>query len=70
MQPKEVFARNVRAERARQNLTQEALARRTEGLSLPQVNRVEKAVYDPQLITIVRIARGLEVPAADLLRDL
>lgn len=68
MQPKEVFARNVRAERKRQNLSQEALADRTDGLSLAQINRVERAVYDPQLLTISRVAHGLAIPVAELLR--
>lgn len=70
VQPKEVFARNVRAERDRQGLSQEALADRSEGLTLAQVSRAEHAVYDPQLLTIVRIAKGLEVPAAELLKGL
>ncbi|HEX4305294.1 MAG TPA: helix-turn-helix transcriptional regulator [Solirubrobacterales bacterium] len=70
MQPKEVFARNVRAERERQGLSQEALADRADGLDAAQLSRIERAVYDPQLLMIVRIARGLEIPAGDLLRDL
>lgn len=70
MQPKEVFARNVRAERERQRISQEALADRTKGLSLAQVNRVENAVYDPQLLNITRIAKGLKVSAAELLKGL
>lgn len=70
MQPKEVFARNVRAERERQRLSQEALADRTDGLTLAQINRVEHAVYDPQLLTIVRVAGGLGVSAADLMRGI
>ena len=70
VQPKEVFARNVRAERERQRLSQEALADRSDGLTLAQVNRAENAVYDPQLLTIVRIAHGLDVPAAELLKGL
>lgn len=70
MQPKEVFARNVRAERERQRLSQEALADRSDGLTLAQISRMENALYDPQLLTIVRIARGLDVPAAELLKDL
>lgn len=70
MQPKEVFARNVRAERERQKLSQEALADRTDGLSLAQISRLEHAVYDPQLLTIARVARALKVAAGDLLRGL
>jgi transcriptional regulator with XRE-family HTH domain len=67
VQPKEVFARNVRAERERQGLSQEALADRADGLDAAQLGRAERAVYDPQLLTIVRIAEGLGVPAGQLL---
>jgi transcriptional regulator with XRE-family HTH domain len=70
VQPKEVFGRNVRAERERQNLSQEALADRSEGLTLAQISRMENALSDPQLLTIVRIARGLEIPPAELLKGL
>lgn len=70
VQPKDVFARNVRAERERQGLTQEQLADRADGLDEAQLRRVELAVYDPQLLMIVRIARGLDVPAAALLKGL
>jgi transcriptional regulator with XRE-family HTH domain len=70
VQPKEVFARNVRAERERQGLSQEALADRADGLDAAQLRKAELATYDPQLLTIVRIARGLGVPAAELLKGL
>lgn len=70
MQPKEVVARNIRAERERLHLTQEALGDRTDGLGLPQISRVERAVYDLKVSTLVRIARGLGVSPAELLRDL
>jgi transcriptional regulator with XRE-family HTH domain len=70
VQPKDVFARNVRAERKRQGLSQEDLADRSEGMELAQISRAERAVYDPQLLTIVRIAKGLGVPAVDLLKGL
>lgn len=68
VQPKDVFAKNVKAERECQGLSQEALADRADGLDVAQLGRVERGVYDPQLLTITRIARGLGVPVADLLR--
>lgn len=70
VEPKEIFARNVRAERQRQGLSQEALADRADGLDVAQLGRAERAVYDPQLLTIVRIAEGLDVPVPDLLKGL
>jgi ribosome-binding protein aMBF1 (putative translation factor) len=70
VEPKEIFARNVRAEREQQGLSQEALADRAEGLDVAQLGRAERAVYDPQLLTIVRIAKGLGVSAVDLMKGL
>jgi transcriptional regulator with XRE-family HTH domain len=70
VEPKEVVARNIRAERERLDLTQEALGERTDGLGLPQISRVERAVYDLKISTLVRIARGLEIPPAELLKGL
>jgi transcriptional regulator with XRE-family HTH domain len=70
VQPKEVVARNIRSERERLNLTQEELGDRTDGLGLPQISRVERAVYDLKVSTLVRIARGLDVPAGELLKGL
>ena len=68
MQPNEVVAKNIRDERLRRNLSQEGLADLTDGLSAVRISQVERAVHDPRLSTIVRIAQGLEMPAADLLR--
>jgi ribosome-binding protein aMBF1 (putative translation factor) len=70
VQPKDVFARNVRAERERQGLSQETLADRADGLDAAQLGRAERAVYDPQLLTVVRIADALGIPASELLKGL
>lgn len=64
----QIVARNIREARDGRGLTQEALADRTDGLTSVQVSRAERGVADLRLSTIVRIAAGLEVPAADLLR--
>jgi transcriptional regulator with XRE-family HTH domain len=70
VQPREVVAKNIRTERLRLDLSQEALADRTDGLTAVRVSQIERAVYDPRLSTLVRIAEGLEVPAADLMRGI
>jgi transcriptional regulator with XRE-family HTH domain len=66
--PQEIVARNIREARKGRELTQEALADLTAGLSSVQISRAERGVADLRLSTITRIAHGLEVPAADLLR--
>lgn len=66
--PQEIVARNIREARDGRDLTQEDLADLTDGLSSVQVSRAERGVADLRLSTIVRIARGLDVPASDLLR--
>ena len=62
------FGAIVRALRERRGLTQEQLAERA-GLSLTYIGYVERGDNVPTLITILQIARGLEVRAAELLRD-
>lgn len=52
----------------RQNLTQEALAYRA-GISRDTVQRVERASNNPRLTDLLRIARALETPLADLLGE-
>jgi transcriptional regulator with XRE-family HTH domain len=66
-EPKEIVARNIQGERLSRNLSQEDLADLS-GLSSVRISQVERAVHDPRLLTIVRIAHGLGIPAADLLR--
>ena len=66
MEPKEVFGRNVRQERVRAGLSQEALGDAA-GFHMTEISRVERAVRDPQLSTIVKIARALRVHPGDLL---
>jgi predicted transcriptional regulator len=68
--PEDIVARNIRKARRRLDLTQEALADRTDGLTSVQISRAERGVYDPRLSTIVKIAAGLDLPAADLLRGI
>ena len=66
MEPRERFARNLRAERERRQLSQEALGRVC-GLHRTDISLLERAGRDPRLSTIVKIARALGIPPASLL---
>jgi len=58
--PEERFAANLRRLRTDAGMSQEQLAGRT-GLHPTEISRLERAVREPRLGTIVRLARGLEV---------
>jgi transcriptional regulator with XRE-family HTH domain len=60
---------NVRAARERAQMTQEALGLAT-GLHPTEVTRIERGRRNPGVVTVVRLARGLSIPASDLLRGL
>jgi transcriptional regulator with XRE-family HTH domain len=66
MTAREVFARNLRAERKRLKLSQEALGYRCD-LNMSEVSRLERSQRDPRLATIVKLAGALEIPPARLL---
>lgn len=66
MEPKEQFAANLRAQRARLRLSQEDLAQAS-SLHRTAIGMIERCERDPQLETIVKLARALEVPPASLL---
>jgi transcriptional regulator with XRE-family HTH domain len=63
--PEEQFAANLRRQRLAKGLSQEQLAERT-GLHPSEVSRLERAVREPRLGTIARLARGLDVSAEKL----
>ena len=65
MEPRERFARNLRAERERRGLSQEALGHVC-GLHRTEISLLERAGRDPRLSTIVKVARALRVPPASL----
>ena len=67
MEPQERFGRNLREHRLRLGMSQEALAHAA-GLHPTEVSRLERAVRDPRLSTIVRVARALGVTANRLLK--
>jgi transcriptional regulator with XRE-family HTH domain len=60
------FGENLRRLRHAAGLTQEALSARTK-IDTGEISRLERGARDPQLRTIVRIARGLDVTVAELL---
>ena len=69
MEPAEQFALNLRSARDHAGLSQEELSERS-GLHSTEISRLERGVREPRLGTIVRLARGLGLPPADLLADI
>jgi transcriptional regulator with XRE-family HTH domain len=69
MDDRETFARNLRTERKRLDLSQEALGFRCD-LDTSEISRLERSARDPRLATIVKLARALGVPPARLLDDI
>jgi transcriptional regulator with XRE-family HTH domain len=69
MEPKEQVGQNIRANRKRLDITQEALAERC-GLHPVELGRAERGKRDLRVSTVAKIARGLEVPACELLRGI
>ena len=64
--PSQTFARNLRSQRLRRGISQERLAFACR-LHRTEISLLERAVREPRLSTIVRLARGLGIPAAALL---
>lgn len=63
--PQAKFAANVERMRERRGLTQEQLGWAA-GIHQTAIARIEKGERKPSLDTILKLARGLEVPPADL----
>jgi transcriptional regulator with XRE-family HTH domain len=66
MDAREQFAANLRRERKRLKLSQEALGECCD-LNMSEISRLERSQRDPRLATIVKIAKALEIPPAKLL---
>lgn len=64
---RKVFADNVRAARETAEMTQEQLAWAA-GLHQTEIARIEKGTRNPGLDTIVKVARGLDLPAEQLMK--
>jgi transcriptional regulator with XRE-family HTH domain len=60
------FARNLRSHRKSAGLSQERLAFKCR-LHRTEISLLERGVREPRLSTIIRLARGLGIRAADLL---
>jgi transcriptional regulator with XRE-family HTH domain len=66
VQPTEQFALNLRRSREAARLSQEQLSDRC-GLHATEISRLERGAREPRLGTIVRLAHGLDMTAADLM---
>lgn len=64
-----VFGRAVRAERERQDISQEELADRS-GLHRTYIGGIERGERNIGLLNVLRIAKALKTSASDLLRGL
>jgi transcriptional regulator with XRE-family HTH domain len=65
MDPLDAFAANVRRLRKERGLTQERLAELA-GLHMTDVARIETQGRDPGVRVVAKLARGLDVKAAEL----
>ena len=66
MDARETFARNLRQERKRLQLSQEALGFLC-NLNTSEISRLERSQRDPRLATIVKLAKALEIRPGRLL---
>lgn len=57
---------NLRAAREKCDLTQEQLSERT-GVQAGEISRIETGKRDPQVSTLLKIAKGLGLPPGKLL---
>lgn len=62
-----VLGRNLRRAREQAGLTQEQVAERS-GVHSTEVSRIERGKRDPQVSTVERLAKAVEVSPSDLLR--
>ena len=69
MEPKEQVGQNIRSHRKRLELTQEALAHKCD-MHPVELGRAERGKRDLRISTVAKIARGLEIPAYELLRGI
>jgi transcriptional regulator with XRE-family HTH domain len=63
------FGQRLRELRARQGVSQDALARETD-VHPTAIGRFERGAREPRLTTIMRLARGLDVSPGELVDDL
>jgi transcriptional regulator with XRE-family HTH domain len=68
MDPVDRFAQDLRRARVERGLSQEALGDAA-GLHRTEISLLERALREPRLTTIVRLARALGVKPAELLAN-
>ena len=66
MEPRDIFAINLRERRTAAGLSQEALGKLS-GMHFTEISRLERAQRDPRLGTIVKLARALNTTSSELL---
>jgi transcriptional regulator with XRE-family HTH domain len=69
VEPRLQLAANIRRLRREAELTQERLADLA-GTHPAEISRLERAARDPRFSTLIRVARGLDVPPGALLADM
>lgn len=67
--PRTTFGANLRRARETAGLSQEALGHRA-NFHPTEVTRIERGRRNPGLLTIVKLAKALKIPAGDLLSGL
>lgn len=63
------LGRRLREQRTERGVSQDGLARRT-GINRVTIGRVEQGASDPRFTTVLRLARGLDVPPGALVEGL
>lgn len=69
MEPRVRFAANLKALRHKRNMSQEALGTAAD-LHSTEISRLERAKREPRLMTVVHLARALDVTAAELVKGI
>lgn len=67
--PRATFGATLRKAREDAQLTQEGLGLKA-NFHPTEVNRLERGRRNPGLLTIIKLAKALNIPASDLLRGL
>ncbi len=67
--PRTTLGANLRKARLRTGLSQEALGHRA-NFHPTEINRIERGRRNPGLLTIIKLAKALDIPASDLLAGL
>lgn len=60
------LSKNLRAARAEREMTQEEVAERS-GVQAGEISRIENGKRDPQVSTVLKIAKGLGIKPGQLL---